>query len=144
LATNWIKGGTLTVKRIYADSKTGKFDLLGTKGNKIDVELAPMAEGELEAGRIPGKDQLGTVAADGFVYHPNGKYGVEIVRMLGGGVIHDLQSEDFAPFMFFSFNKDTKDAVSFEQIDKDTWQVKVESVGSPGHELYVFLGSGRG
>jgi hypothetical protein len=137
LATNWIKGGTLTVKRIYADGKTGKFDLLGSKGNKIDVELAPMAEGELEAGRIPGRDQLGTVAADGFVYHPNGKYGVEIVRMLGGGVIHDLESQDFAPFMFFSFNKDTKDAVPFVQVDKDTWQVKVDSVGSPGHELYV-------
>lgn len=34
----------MTIKRIYPDPKTGKFDLLGTKGNKIDTELAPMAE----------------------------------------------------------------------------------------------------
>jgi hypothetical protein len=44
LATNWIKGGKMTITRIYPDAKTGKFDLLGTKGNKIDTELAPMAE----------------------------------------------------------------------------------------------------
>jgi len=32
LATNWIKGGKMTIKRIYPDPKTGKFDMLGTKG----------------------------------------------------------------------------------------------------------------
>lgn len=67
LSTNWIKGGTMSITRIYPDPKTGKFDLLGAKGNKIDVELAPMAEGELELGRIPGSSQATTVAADGFV-----------------------------------------------------------------------------
>jgi hypothetical protein len=40
---------------------------LGTKGNKIDTELAPMAEGQLEAGQIPGDSPATTVAADGFV-----------------------------------------------------------------------------
>ena len=27
LKTNWIKGGKMTITRIYADKKTGKFDL---------------------------------------------------------------------------------------------------------------------
>jgi thiocyanate desulfurase len=27
LSTNWIKGGRLTITRIYPDKKTGKFDL---------------------------------------------------------------------------------------------------------------------
>lgn len=46
---------------------TCAFCRLGTKGNKIDVELAPMAEAKLEEGQIPGASPETTVAADGFV-----------------------------------------------------------------------------
>lgn len=46
LKTNWINGGKMTIKRIRPDSKTGKFDLLGTKGNKIDFgESEPLPLG---------------------------------------------------------------------------------------------------
>jgi hypothetical protein len=105
----------LTVSRIYPDPKTGKFDLLGTKGNKIDVELAPMAEGKLEAGEIPGSDRAGTVAADGWVYHPSGRWAAEIVRMLGGAVLHNLTSDaaEYAPISFLSFNSDTPGQARF-------------------------------
>lgn len=135
LATNWLKGGKMTIKRIYPDPKTGKFDMLGTKGNKIDVELAPMAEGQLEKGLITGASPATTVAADGFVFHPSGNWGAEIIRMLGGAVLHDLNSPDYRPLMFLSFNHDTPDQVPVSQVDKDTWEVVVDYVGSPGHEL---------
>jgi hypothetical protein len=138
LARNWADGGVLTITRIYADKDTGKFDMLGTKGNKIDIELAPMAEGELEAGRIPGADQAGTVAADGLVYHPNGRWGVEIIRMLGGGVVHDLDADDYAPITFVSFNGDTPDQAAVEEVEAGrVWRVHVERVGSPGHEVWM-------
>jgi hypothetical protein len=157
LKDGWVKGGTLRVTRIYADKRTGKFDLLGAKGNKIDTELAPMAEGELELGRISGDDQAGTVAADGFVYHPSGKYGVEIVRMLGGGVLHDVESterfrarmaaaaengaiaerdsDDHQPRYFYSFNQGVQTVVPLERKGRDTWEAELEAVPSPGHEL---------
>ncbi len=40
----WIKGGTLTIKKIYPDAGTGLYDYRGTKGNKIDWEMVPMGE----------------------------------------------------------------------------------------------------
>ncbi|KAF8073208.1 hypothetical protein HT031_000869 [Scenedesmus sp. PABB004] len=135
LANNWKRGGVMTITRIYADPTTGKYDLLGAKGNKIDVELAPMAEGELEKGRIPGASPATTVAADGFVFHPGGRWGAEIIRMLGGAVVHDLDAPDCAPLTFISFNVDTPDQAPVVQTSNDTWTVRLDYVGSPGHEL---------
>ena len=46
----WMKGGTLTIKKIYPDAKTGLYDYRGTKGNKIDWEMVPMGELFVEEG----------------------------------------------------------------------------------------------
>jgi hypothetical protein len=55
LATNWIKGGkiilTVTIKRIYPDPNTGKFDMLGTKG-EIQCRLAMQQEACTSAARV--------------------------------------------------------------------------------------------
>ena len=56
LAECWQKGGTLKISKIYPDPKTGKFDYLGTKGQKIEWEMVPMGELFVEEGTIPGDD----------------------------------------------------------------------------------------
>ena len=40
LAEAWQKGGVLKISKIYPDPKTGKYDYLGTKGQKIECSLA--------------------------------------------------------------------------------------------------------
>jgi hypothetical protein len=57
----------------------------------------------------------------------------------------------YSPITFLSFNFDTPDQTPVERVDKDTWEVRVDYVGSPGHELgwtpdgkKVRRGSGRG
>lgn len=69
------------------------------------------------------------------VFHPTGRWAAEIIRMLGGAVIHDVETEDCRPVTFVSFNNDTPDHAPVEEVDKDVWQVTVDFVGSPGHEL---------
>jgi hypothetical protein len=50
----WMQGGKLSIYKIYPDQKTGKFDLRGTKGQKIEWEMVPMGELFVEEGTIPG------------------------------------------------------------------------------------------
>ena len=50
LADGWRKGGVLKISKIYPDQKTGKYDYLGTKGQKIEWEMVPMGELFVEEG----------------------------------------------------------------------------------------------
>ena len=56
LAEGWQKGGVLKISKIYPDPATGKYDYLGTKGQKIEWEMVPMGELFVEEGTIPGDD----------------------------------------------------------------------------------------
>jgi len=40
VAEAWQKGGVLKIFKIYPDPKTGKYDYLGTKGQKIECLMA--------------------------------------------------------------------------------------------------------
>ena len=53
LADGWQKGGVLKISKIYPDQKTGKYDYLGTKGQKIEWEMVPMGELFVEEGTHP-------------------------------------------------------------------------------------------
>ena len=75
LADCWQKGGTLTISKIYPDQTTGKFDYLGTKGQKIEWEMVPMGELFVEEGTIPGESPHTLSGADGTIWHPNGPLG---------------------------------------------------------------------
>ncbi|MCI0598637.1 MAG: hypothetical protein L0Y60_03800, partial [Beijerinckiaceae bacterium] len=44
LSRAWQDGGILKISRIYPDPATGKYDYLGTKGQKIEWEMVPMGE----------------------------------------------------------------------------------------------------
>jgi hypothetical protein len=115
----WMKGGTLTIKKIYPDPKTGLYDYKGTKGNKIDWEMVPMGELFVEEGSLPGDAPLTLTGADGTIWHPEGRWAATVVRLCGGICILDPE-KGFEPAAFLQFNKDSQDQYPVEQIDKDT------------------------
>ncbi|MDP1963781.1 MAG: hypothetical protein Q8K93_16435 [Reyranella sp.] len=130
----WIKGGTLTIKKIYPDAKTGLYDYRGTKGNKIDWEMVPMGELFVEEGATPGDAPLTLTGADGTIWHPEGRWAATVVRLCGGICILDPE-KNFEPAAFLQFNKDSQAQYPVEQIDKDTWKVVFDKIHSPGHEI---------
>lgn len=130
----WIKGGTLTIKRIHPDAKTGLYDYKGTKGNKIDWEMVPMGELFVEEGSLPGDDPLSLTGADGTIWHPEGRWAATVVRLCGGIAILDPE-KDFEPAAFLQFNKDSQGQYPVQKVDKDTWKVVFDKIHSPGHEI---------
>jgi len=134
LADCWTGGGVLKITRIKPDPTTGLFDLRGTKGIKINWEMVPMGELFVPEGKIPGPNVRALTGADAFVWHPSGKWGAEIIRMLGGCVVHDAENQ-MTPVAYCAFPSASPDTYPVEQIDADTWQVVIDRVYSPGHEL---------
>ena len=130
----WIKGGTLTIKRIYPDPRTGLYDYKGTKGNKIDWEMVPMGELFVEEGSLPGDDPLSLTGADGTIWHPEGRWAATVVRLCGGIAILDPE-KNFEPAAFLQFNKDSQGQYAVQKVDKDTWKVVFDKIHSPGHEI---------
>jgi hypothetical protein len=130
----WIKGGTLTIKKIYPDAATGLYDYRGTKGNKIDWEMVPMGELFVEEGSLPGSDPLSLTGADGTIWHPEGRWAATVVRLCGGIAILDPE-KNFDPVTFLQFNKGMQGQYPVEQVDKDTWKVVFDQIHSPGHEI---------
>jgi hypothetical protein len=130
----WQKGGTLKISKIYPDEATGKYDYLGTKGQKIEWEMVPMGELFVEEGTIPGDDPHGLTGADGTIWHPSGRWAATVVRLCGGITILDAE-KNFAPVAFVQFNKDSPDQYPVQQIDDDRWQVTFDKIFSPGHEI---------
>ncbi len=130
----WIKGGTLTIKKIYPDAKTGLYDYRGTKGNKIDWEMVPMGELFVEEGATAGDAPLTLTGADGTIWHPEGRWAATVVRLCGGICILDPE-KNFDPAAFLQFNKDSQDQYPVKQVDKDTWTVTFDKIHSPGHEI---------
>jgi thiocyanate desulfurase len=134
LAMAWRNGGTLKISKIYPDLATGKYDYLGTKGQKIEWEMVPMGELFVEEGTIPGDDPLHLTGADGTIWHPSGRWASTIVRLCGGQVILDAAS-NFDPVTFIQGNKDSPDHYPINKTGKDSWEVTFDKVFSPGHEI---------
>jgi thiocyanate desulfurase len=101
LAMGWRNGGVLKISKIYPDPATGKYDYLGTKGQKIEWEMVPMGELFVEEGTIPGDDPHHLSGADGTIWHPSGRWAATVVRLCGGTVILDAEN-DLNPSPFFS------------------------------------------
>ena len=134
LATAWQNGGTLKISKIYPDPATGKYDYLGTKGQKIDWEMVPMGELFVEEGTVPGTDPLHLSGADGTIWHPSGRWASTVVRLCGGQCILDVEN-NFEPVTFIQFNKDSPSQYPVTKIDNDHWEVKFDKIFSPGHEI---------
>lgn len=130
----WQKGGTLKISKIYPDEATGKYDYLGTKGQKIEWEMVPMGELFVEEGTIPGDDPHGLTGADGTIWHSSGRWAATVIRLCGGIVILDAE-KNFSPVAFVQFNKDSPDQYPVQKIDDDHWEVTFDKIFSPGHEI---------
>lgn len=130
----WQKGGVLKISKIYPDATTGKYDYLGTKGQKIEWEMVPMGELYVEEGTIPGDSPHTLSGADGTIWHPSGRWAATVVRLCGGVVILDANA-NFDPVAFLQFNKNSPSQYAVAKIDKDHWEVKFDSIFSPGHEI---------
>ncbi len=130
----WQKGGTLKIAKIYPDEATGKYDYLGTKGQKIEWEMVPMGELFVEEGTIPGDDPHGLTGADGTIWHPSGRWAATVVRLCGGVTILDAE-KNFEPVAFVQFNKDSPAQYPVRKIDDDHWEVTFDKIFSPGHEI---------
>ena len=128
LAMAWRNGGTLKISKIYPDPATGKYDYLGTKGQKIEWEMVPMGELFVEEGTLPGTDPLHLSGADGTIWHPSGRWASTIIRLCGGQVILDAES-NFDPVAFLQFNKDAPNQYPVTKIDNDHWEVKFDKAG---------------
>lgn len=134
LAMSWRNGGTLKISKIYPDPATGKYDYLGTKGQKIEWEMVPMGELFVEEGTIPGDDPHHLSGADGTIWHPSGRWAATVVRLCGGTVILDAEN-NFEPIAFCQFNKDAPNQYPVVKIDNDHWHITFDKIFSPGHEI---------
>lgn len=134
LARAWQDGGVLKISKIHPDPATGKFDYLGTKGQKIEWEMVPMGELFVEEGTLPGDDPMGLSGADGTIWHPTGRWAATVVRLCGGIVILDAEN-NFDPVAFLQFNTDSPDQYEVVRIDQDHWEVTFDKIHSPGHEI---------
>jgi thiocyanate desulfurase len=134
LSRAWQDGGVLTISRIYPDEATGKYDYLGTKGQKIEWEMVPMGELFVEEGTLPGDDPHSLTGADGTIWHPEGRWAATVVRLCGGITILDADN-GCEPVAFLQFNKDSRDQYDVVKVDNDKWTVTFEKIHSPGHEI---------
>lgn len=134
LARAWQDGGVLTISKIHPDPATGKYDYLGTKGQKIDWEMVPMGELFVEEGTLPGDSPMELTGADGTIWHPEGRWAATVVRLCGGIAILDAQS-GFDPVAFLQFNTNSQDQYEVVPVGEDRWEVTFDKIHSPGHEI---------
>jgi hypothetical protein len=112
---------------IYPDEATGKYDYLGTQGQKIEWEMVPMGELFVEEGTIPGDDPHGLTGADGAIWHRAG-LGRDRDRLCGGIVIRCRK--EFRASRLRQFSKDCRIVNISAKIDDDHWEVTFDKIFS--------------
>jgi hypothetical protein len=131
----WIKGGTLTIKKIYPDEKTGLYNYRGTKGNKIDWEMVPMGELFVEEGSLPWRSATDAHGCRRHDLASRRAAGPRRSCACAAASASSIPRRTSSRPPFLQFNKDSQDQYKVEQIDKDTWQVVFDKIHSPGHEI---------
>jgi thiocyanate desulfurase len=128
LARAWQDGGTLKITKIHPDPATGKYDYLGTKGQKIEWEMVPMGELFVEEGTLPGDDPFALSGADGTIWYLTGRWAATVVRLCGGIAILDAE-HNFDPVTFVQFNKDSQD--HYEVVSEASAASKISEGSQP-------------
>lgn len=128
----WLDGGTMTIKRLKPTLPGGRYDLQGSKGNKIDWELVPGGELAIEDGKVSGERPLNACANDALVFDPRGKWAAASLRLTGVCVIFDREKQ--VPVAVLSGPKGTPSQLPMVKVDDDTWTVEIPEVISAGHQ----------
>ncbi len=136
----WAKGGTLRITRLIQPLELGKFDLEGTKGNKIKYEMVPMGENFVYTGRLPGagdkpKEVVKELTGlDAVVHHPGNRYSALIIRMLSCAVIVDRTNWEMVACLHNPEGSPGNIEVKKLHGAPDTWEVKFDDIKCVGHE----------
>ncbi|WP_406698322.1 hypothetical protein V5E97_05630 [Singulisphaera sp. Ch08] len=142
LGESWMKGGTIRLQRLTPSKEEagglhaadGYYNYRGSKGNKINYEMAPMAELLVERGQIPGDAPQSLTGLDFALHDPRDRFSVLGLRMCGGGIILDRQN--WEPVCFISADENGKDNYPLKKVSStpDTWEVTLDGVSNPIHE----------
>ncbi len=134
LKDNWRKGGKLRIVELNKAPETGKYDYQGTRGNKIDWEMAPMAENLVSSDGIPGAGKKGLTGLDAVVHHPGNKYSALIIRMLSCAVIVDR--ETWEPVACLHNPEGSPDNLKVTKLhtNPNTWEIEFADIKCVGHE----------
>jgi thiocyanate desulfurase len=134
LEANWFGGGKLRITRLLKAKETGVYDYRGTKGNKIDWEMVPMAEYLVYTGQLPGDSPRTLCGLDAVVHHPANRYSAMIIRMCSAAVILDRHSWEPVTCLHNPEGAPGNLPVKKVTNDPDTWEVEFPDVKCVGHE----------
>ena len=134
LEENWSGGGKLRIVRLTKAKETGKYNYEGTKGNKIDWEMVPMAEYLVYTGQLPGDSPRTLTGLDAVVHHPDNRYSAMVIRMCSAAVILDRQNWEPVCCLHNPEGSPGNLPVKKVSSDPDTWEIEFEDIKCVGHE----------
>lgn len=135
LAKAWTDGGTIKLKRLKPTLPDGKYDYVGTKGCKLDWEMVPGGELNVEQGKVTGARPMNVCGIDAYVYDPRGRWGAASLRTAGVCVIFDMKDpKHWVPVAALVGAKGTPDNTAIKKIDDDNYEIKMDKVISPAHQ----------
>jgi hypothetical protein len=134
LHDTWFDGGTLRLSRLTAAKETGKYDYEGTRGNKIDWEMVPMAELLVARGQIPGDSPRSLTGLDAVIHHPNNRWSALILRMPAAAIIMDRKT--WEPVCCLHTPEGSPGNLPVKKVanSPDTWEVKFDNCKCVAHE----------
>ncbi|MCY2938954.1 MAG: hypothetical protein NTV55_11430 [Planctomycetota bacterium] len=134
MGDTWMKGGKIILHRLAPALSLDGYDLQGSKGNKINYEMAPMNELLVERGQIPGDNPRALTGLDFCLHDPRNRFSLMGMRMCGGGMVFDRHNME--PVCFIQANEGLQDNYPVKKIsgNPDTWEVVLPAVGNPIHE----------
>jgi len=134
MEANWFNGGTLRITRLIKARETGLYDLRGSKGNKIDWEMVPMAEYLVYTGQLPGDAPRKLCGLDAVVHHPANRYSAMVIRMCSAALIMDRQTWEPVCCLHMPEGSPGNLPVKKVSSNPDTWEVEFQDIKCVGHE----------
>jgi thiocyanate desulfurase len=142
LGETWLKGGTIRLERLTPSvelsggrhSPDGYYDYRGSTGNKLNYEMAPMAELLVERGQIPGASPHTLTGLDFALHDPRNQFTAMGLRMCGGCIIMDRKN--WEPRCFLQANKGCEANVPVKKVSgtPEIWEIVLPKVENPIHE----------
>ncbi len=129
----WTGGGTLKMFRMHPNEVTGKFDYEGLKGCKIDWEIVPGGELQIENGHTPGPAPEKVAGSDPWIFDPRGRWAIVGIRLAGVGIVCDRKN-NYEPVVAVSGPKGSPELFQLKKTGDESWEIEFDQVLSPVHE----------